>query len=301
MATYSTAKEILYYKNASIDYERYHFYTKVLDFKKADVTYDPTAMYYLPTRGQFITLSADAPTWPLAIGGSAVEGERKFRVNWDGTVYVVNGNFSGHIDATSGTLGDLQVTGTLTGGIIQGSEIYGAYIEGTDIEGGTIRGSTIYGADIYFGEGSGFKYNAYNSKEELVRTIVYSEDKGSSFTSGGLTYRKVGKVSGTNKGHLGIIDGSDGIGSTSVLTLESDKGADGALPIVIRSADRVLLRSTGEVAGVEWVMLQAGSKGNPDTTLQVKGGVERKITLTAQNIKFVCEAKNQEGIYARFA
>lgn len=299
--TSSTAKEILYYKNASIDYERYHFYTKVLDFKKADVEYDPTAMYYLPTRGQFITLSADAPTWPLAIGGSAVEGERKFRVNWDGTVYVVNGNFSGHIDATSGTLGDLQVTGTLTGGIIQGSEIYGAYIEGTDIEGGTIRGSTIYGADIYFGEGSGFKYNAYNSKEELVRTIIYSEDKGASFTSGGLTYRKVGKVSGTDKGHLGIVDGSDGIGSTSVLTLESDSGTDGALPIVIRSADRVLIRSTGEVAGVEWVMLQAGSKGNPDTTLHVKGGIERKITLTAQNIEFICDAENQKGIYARFA
>ena len=38
----------------------------------------------------------------------------KFSVAWDGTIYATGGNFEGHIDATSGTLDDLTITGDLS-------------------------------------------------------------------------------------------------------------------------------------------------------------------------------------------
>lgn len=38
----------------------------------------------------------------------------KLAVDWDGTIYATGGNFQGHIDATSGTLDDLTITGDLS-------------------------------------------------------------------------------------------------------------------------------------------------------------------------------------------
>ena len=57
----------------------------------------------------------------MAIGTEKNLSSRKFYVEWDGTLHATDGNFSGKINATSGTLGDLEVIGTLEGGIINGA------------------------------------------------------------------------------------------------------------------------------------------------------------------------------------
>lgn len=54
-----------------------------------------------------ITISTLASNYPLSIG-------LNFDVEWNGTLHAKNGQFSGHIDAIDGTLGDLEVTGNIT-------------------------------------------------------------------------------------------------------------------------------------------------------------------------------------------
>lgn len=79
--------------------------------------FDPTQTYYQDNRGtsaRYITLSAAASRFPLAIGNHSSESSRKFRVDWDGTCYIQDGVFSGDIDAETGYLGDLVLRGGLT-------------------------------------------------------------------------------------------------------------------------------------------------------------------------------------------
>jgi hypothetical protein len=48
-----------------------------------------------------------------------------FSVKWDGTLQATDGKFTGEINAKSGEIsGDLDVSGTLTGGTFSGSIIY---------------------------------------------------------------------------------------------------------------------------------------------------------------------------------
>ena len=160
--------------------------------------YDPTFKYYHVKNdvisndigkdegevdGRYITISAANKNIPLSIGYQKAISSRKFRVDWDGTVHIEDGDFSGTINATSGTLGNLRVYGTLSGGVISGAQISGSSIKGGSVEanmltcyngniggwrisryglqagqiildsmsgqitGGTIRGSKIYSTD----------------------------------------------------------------------------------------------------------------------------------------------------------
>lgn len=112
--------------------------------------FDPTLNYYIVEsykenigtstdntqvyNRRYITLSADEKVYPLAIGATHLISSRKFRVKWDGTVYIQDGQFSGTINATDGTLGNLRVLGTLSGGIISGAQISGSKITGSRVE-----------------------------------------------------------------------------------------------------------------------------------------------------------------------
>lgn len=83
-----------------------------------------------------------------------LQGSRTFYVDTNGNVTANNGNFTGIINATGGTIsGDLTVTGTLTGGSFNsGSFNSGTFtsgiINGTVINAGEINGSTISGVNI---------------------------------------------------------------------------------------------------------------------------------------------------------
>lgn len=238
------------------------------------------------TRSGEIKINAAAKRTPFTIG-------ENFGVDWDGKLTATDGTFSGTIYADSGTLGDLDVEGTLD------------CSEGTII-GAEIIGGTISGARIYFGEGSFYVYEGTLSSGEK-RTFKFSEDQGKTTSvkingeTVSLTF--VEKQDATEAGFLGYSTGSynfDGqLISSGVLALDSTglEGSDGdpkaSLPIVVRSADRILLYSSDS-----WVMLQ-------NKNVKIQAGIpDGYVTIEAKHIQFTGDAanpENQHNIYARFA
>lgn len=104
-----TTKEII---DSSVYYyleEQYNPVEKE-DLEKGKAYYTITA---LNTDRRYMTLSVTDSRFPLAIGKEAAASQRKFRVAWDGTCYIVDGIFSGSIDAEYGYLGDLYVYGSI--------------------------------------------------------------------------------------------------------------------------------------------------------------------------------------------
>ena len=136
-------------------------------------------------------------------------------------------------------MGDLEVTGTLDGGIIKGAEISGA----------TINGSEIHGSSIYFGDSVGYAYKIYNANGDYLDTRVYSEKLPSdTYYVGDRKYVYTGVENGTDAGKLIVDTGDDTIGTTMLLALDS---TGTQLPIVIKADERILIRNTGEGKGSE--------------------------------------------------
>lgn len=82
------------------------------------------------------------PNTPSSIFKIAVNGSNKLYVDTVNNRLVMNGE----INATSGTLGNLTVSGTLTGGTIYGTTVSASTINGTTINSATINGGDINGA-----------------------------------------------------------------------------------------------------------------------------------------------------------
>lgn len=282
---------------STIEYERNMYYSyynayKLINTKEED--YDPEATYYEKSDAQYITLSSVLNNqWPLAIGNSLTEGQRNFRVSWDGTLYSTNGHFTGEINATSGTLGDLDVTGTLNGGNIYGAYINGAEIDGGSISGTTVNGATIYGAKLYFGEGEGYKYEVQDKNGNVLRTRIYAK-KLTNTQVGDLTYVFIEKVSMVNAGSLLAVEGSEGIyegEERTTMGVSLSTSADNYF-MRVYAKDRVLVQSANS-----WVGLASGSTWGK-TLIKLDNG---HIDLQADSLKCTIPADKQEGIYARFA
>lgn len=94
-------------------------------------SYKEQYSYYRQEESQssnkYITLGVNQEYYPLSIGMSKNVSQRKFRVGWDGTAYIQNGQFEGNI----------------TGSTISGSTISAGSIYGGSIYGGSINGSMI--------------------------------------------------------------------------------------------------------------------------------------------------------------
>ena len=140
--------------------------------------YDPTETYYADNRGmtaRYITLSAAASSFPLAIGNHSSVYARKFRVDWDGTCYIQDGKFSGTIDAYEGFLWNLTVKGQLaldgSGSIIANKtalddfQNYGFYLSGA--------GLNIGGPDNFFyaSPAASFFYNRLGGSVAAVKIM----------------------------------------------------------------------------------------------------------------------------------
>ena len=87
------------------------------------MAFDPNESYYVyANEGRYITLSAAQTTYPLAIGTDTNVSSRNFKVDWNGTAYITNGQFSGYVEASSlytayGSIGGWTIdTHTLSGG-----------------------------------------------------------------------------------------------------------------------------------------------------------------------------------------
>lgn len=105
-------------------------------------SYNKDTVFYYPgaeLENRMIALDATATTYPLAIGN-------KFKVGWDGTLVATDGEFSGVINATGGTInGFLEVNGTLYGARIRGATISGSSVSTTYLyaDSGSIGGWAI--------------------------------------------------------------------------------------------------------------------------------------------------------------
>lgn len=313
-----TSVDTKYSNNESaIKYESHMYYSYYNAYKlvnTAKEAYDPEATYYINSDAQYITLSSVLSNqWPLAIGTSLMEGQRNFRVSWDGTLYSTNGHFTGEINATSGTLGDLDVNGTLNGG-----SIYGAYIDGAEIEGGSISsgdafisdgiisGATIKGSTIYFGQSKGYQYEVVDSNGNHIRNRVYANaidgtsKIGDSVNIGNLKYTLINIESDLQIGTLRQAEGDDQIGKTSGVELAATS-EDYFLRL--SAPGRILVKSTGGAASDAWVAMNAGtgwdySQGGGHIQINSDGSV----IINATSIKFETDEPNkQDGIYARFA
>lgn len=83
--------------------------------------YDYTAEYWhLEPSTRYITLGANQPNYPLAIGTTQSVDGRRFKVDWNGVLHARDGEFEGMINSSN----------------INGSTIYGSTIYGSTIQAG---------------------------------------------------------------------------------------------------------------------------------------------------------------------
>lgn len=153
----------------------YEYKNTYVQMKSTD-DFDLNEQYYIKTSQtpHYITIGANETLYPIAVGTAKNTSDRTFRVAWDGTTYITNGEFTGRINAVSGTLGTLEVLGTLSGGTIIGAEIYGSLVSGGIINGAEIYGSLISGGRI---EGVEIYYNK-NSLDDFKNEGFYLNSEG---------------------------------------------------------------------------------------------------------------------------
>ena len=97
-------------------------------------SYDATKQYFTKTTSssmKYITLGANQLIYPLSIGTSQSINNRRFKVDWNGVVYMKDGQFEGTISGS-----------TISGGTIGGATIYAGNSTILDNDGITTK--TIY-------------------------------------------------------------------------------------------------------------------------------------------------------------
>ena len=101
------------------DFKKGIYYLYINEYRKAAAAdeWDGNQTYYIKDdRNKFISLDTGAERYPLAIGSAESVNDRKFKVDWDGTVYIRDGEFAGHIDASSGSIGGWWIGSDLSAG-----------------------------------------------------------------------------------------------------------------------------------------------------------------------------------------
>ena len=125
----------------------------------APAVYDKTFTYYiketLSNSERYITIGVNQSTYPLAIGTAKNLNYRKFRVDWDGTAYIQDGEFSG---------------------TITGSEVRADYLEVNygEIGGWTISENGLTGGDTTLHKTNGIKTNNIKILDSPVSGLIGS-------------------------------------------------------------------------------------------------------------------------------
>lgn len=158
--------------------------------------YLPDSAYYLKESGtRYITIGANQPKTPLSIGTEKNVSQRRFRVDWNGKLHVVDGDFSG--DITGSNISG----GTISGGYITGSSVYATYL---DAQKGNIGGWTINSDSLSGGE------TVLRSSKGIATNVLEIRNSGSRIGS-------MGQVSG----HA-IKQDTNEIYETTLLGIQSD-------------------------------------------------------------------------------
>lgn len=283
---------------------RLYVYEYINRYQKTTV-YDPNVAYYHfdETEPRYITLDAQQNvTYPLAIGANPSASARPFRVTGDGTVYIADGEFTGTINAKAGTLGNLEVRGTLSGGYISGATIEAIsmiteYLEANTR--GTIGGWEI-GSKALFSGSTRLDAVAgiYTNKFTIVEQATMNGERGE------LGY--IGLVEGSTAPGPGNKTYNIGLMATNQSIILDASGSKSIGNIAMRGntiftqSSRFVVMGNGTGWGnrISKIELQTDEVAFNMTAESHKASVK----INAPNgIKVTCDATKQEGIYARFA
>lgn len=222
-----------------------------------------------------VEIDASARRTPFKIGSN-------FSVDWDGTLWAKNGQFEGSVDAVMGDFDSLYAT-NLEASEATFDNLYvdSPYFETVYFAPYTATTSTtryyIQKANGNYIEVDESTYNSYSGNKKKVRTYK----GGTSWT-----------------GYLGIFDGADEAGATKVVGL---KNTSDALSTVIEGSGKYLRIGNNEAT--DKVILKGASLRwhTSGTVGTAEGYTHDEFFLRATQIRVECDAKNQHGIYARFA
>ena len=223
--------------------------------------------------------SASSSNAPFKIGS-------KFAVAWDGTIYASGGNFSGHIDANSGTIGAWEIddSGRLKSNdnniILDPANQGTITLAGANsmISGGTIHGSIIRAGTLQSNSTNNIKLQGYLT----IDTTNNSDDGG----TGAL---------------MGRIDSGFGLNNSAGIGFRYAPGNDGIRGGEIKATASNVGMRYGASGGSGYIFITSTAPSfsnhlNKNTiTIGGTGGNENYLVI--QNIP----AANQTGIYARFA
>lgn len=145
--------------------------------------YDSNSRYYIKENGvKYITLGANQPKTPLSIGTEKNVQSRRFRVDWDGTVHIQDGEFQGNISGSSIS------GGFIYGGTINGSSIYANHLEADKVtikyknsslgELGLVHGTKKVNGEIEITDNIGIKGESsiVLENEENIRLTTSGDD-----------------------------------------------------------------------------------------------------------------------------
>ena len=253
----------------------------------------------------FITIDATAGTYPLAIGDNKNIIKRGFRVKWDGTTYINNGEFSGLINAKGGSIsGDLDVVGTLNGGILNADELnvyYGEIggwtINRTELSGGGTTLSTVNGITTNKGKIGGWTIDSGQLRSQDGNTILYA-NPGTGMNIKTQTIQVEGKT-GSNwagqQAQIGGIEGNNGTSATYHLGIKTS--TSGLIFQTTHATQPIAIRGKGAV------YLESGYQtiNNSVTRTSAVEIKEDRINLISGELHVSIPATAQFGIYARFA
>lgn len=258
---------------------------------------------------KYITLSAKENKTPLSIGTDSSVAKRNFRVDWDGTAHIKDGDFDGDVIAQTlkcdkGTIGGWVISknaltskndnivlnseeGSIEGGILKtpdgGMELQGFL---------TVRDANGRGEGTYMG------YMQMDSQDEAENAssdgIGMRIDKGSIGSQIKATSKNAGLsyTDGTNGGWLSMHSGGFSLGHSKNATITGDVAA---------------LLSSGVKTAISVHYLETGTDSNGSwAKLEYKHGIEITLGTDKSGAKapvVTCNAipENQHGIYARFA
>ena len=281
-------------------------------------TYSGSYAYYLKEGNmRYITLGANQPRTPLSIGTEKDVQARRFRVDWDGTMHVIDGDFRGNITGSNISGGTID-GGYITGGTIRGANIYANYLE-ADV--GKIAEWTL----AYHQDLGHYLINKYDSTYKAL--VILSSLQGirtNKFTmlyeNGTNNYSILGTI-GELEGEIpsdnpyydsssvttcfGIRSGTSSSSNNHSIVLESPYYVQGASDLGyrnIRLSGRYGYNSAGIYLYGYKVIIGQKNLAWQNVPILRGAGITNEIIFRSENITFDnIPAANQTGIYARFA
>lgn len=237
--------------------------------------YNSTLTYYLKESGtRYITLGSNQPNTPLSIGTEKNVAQRRFRVDWDGTLHVIDGDFKGDI----------------SGSTISGSAVYASYLEAYQ---GKIGGWTIDQVSLYGGHTLLHAYNGIYTDSIKIRNSNSAVNSLEAFGGIDAVLSDTGQEGQSAIPGIAVYCGNNPDASNSILKVTNSN-------IALRFYGGFMSIIHNEDENHNW---QANST-DVDEIIEFGKTGTRTAALIVQTSSVYFNniaAANQHGIYARFA